>query len=233
MGTHDGELEQIRRRYASRTTLPADRYSRWKPDVLARVHERQLATTALLAANGIHSMAGLDILEVGCGEGANLIEFLQLGADPDRLVGNDLLGDRIERARRLLPDLVRFYPGDASALVLADASFDIVYQSTVFSSILDDALQAHLAAAMWRWLRPGGAVLWYDFTVDNPRNPDVRGVPLTRIRKLFPAGRLTCRRVTLAPPLARAVTRVHPALYTVFNMLPLLRTHVLCWIHKA
>ena len=30
---------------------------------------------------------------------------------------------------------------------------------------------------MWAAVKPGGGVLWYDFTVDNPRNADVRGVP--------------------------------------------------------
>ena len=35
-----------------------------------------------------------------------------------------------------------------------------------------------------------------------------------------------------APPLARAVTRIHPALYRWFNALPLLRTHVLAWVEK-
>ena len=39
-------------------------------------------------------------------------------------------------------------------------------------------------------------------------------------------------RVTLAPPIARAVTRLHPALYTLFNALPPLRTHVLAWLSK-
>ena len=82
-----------------------------------------------------------------------------------------------------------------------------------------------------RWLRPGGAVLWYDFTVNNPRNPDVRGVPLPRVRNLFPQGRPRHRRLTLAPPLARAVTRIHPGLYPV-HALPVLRTHVLAWIDK-
>ena len=36
----------------------------------------------------------------------------------------------------------------------------------------------------------------------------------------------------MAPPLARSVVRLHPGLYTVFNALPLLRTHLLCWIEK-
>ncbi|HEX2009593.1 MAG TPA: SAM-dependent methyltransferase, partial [Roseateles sp.] len=103
---------------------------------------------------------------------------------------------------------------------------------TVFSSILDDGVQQGLADAMWRWLKPGGAVLWYDFIVDNPRNRDVRGVPLARVRQLFPEGRLSSQRLTLAPPLARLVCRAHPAAYTAFNSIPWLRTHVLAVIEK-
>ena len=226
------ELDAIRRRYARRAALPADRYALSKPDVRARVAERRAATKALLAAHGVASLRGLDVIEVGCGSGGNLLEMLEAGAEPARLVGNELLADRLEQARRMLPPAIRLLAGDASTLPLADASFDIVCQFTVFSSILDEALRERLAASMWRWLRPGGAVLWYDFTVDNPRNPDVRGVPLARVRELFPQGRIAHRRVTLAPPLARAVVRVHPSLYGVFNALPLLRTHVLAWIAK-
>lgn len=228
-----GELDAIRERYARRSTLPEARYSRFNPEVLARIHERQRATIAVLRSYGIESLGGLDVLEIGCGSGANLIELLELGAQPERLVGNELLTERLDRARRLLPATVRLLPGDASALPIGEGVFDIVYQSTVFSSILDDALQTRLASAMWRWLRPGGAVLWYDFTYNNPHNPDVRGVPLARIRSLFPAGRIDARRVTLAPPIARRVVRLHPSLYTLFNLLPVLRTHLLCWIGKS
>jgi ubiquinone/menaquinone biosynthesis C-methylase UbiE len=224
--------DAMRERYARRASLPAGRYAPLNAEVQARVHERQRATRVLLARHGVVDLAGRDIVEVGCGSGANLLEWLQFGAEPQRLVGNELLADRLEAARQRLPSALRLHGGDASALPLADASFDIVHQSTVFSSILEDAQQQRLAEAMWRWLRPGGAVLWYDFTVDNPRNPDVRGVPLARVRQLFPQGRIDARRVTLAPPIARAVTRAHPALYTLFNTVPLLRTHVLAWIAK-
>ena len=135
-------------------------------------------------------------------------------------------------ARRVLPGEVVLHAGDALALELPPASFDIVFVSTVFSSLLDDTFQQRLAETMWRWTRPGGGVLWYDFTVDNPRNPDVRGVPLARLRELFPHGRNDARRVTLAPPIARRVVRLHPSLYTAFNTIPWLRTHVLAWIAK-
>ncbi len=105
-------------------------------------------------------------------------------------------------------------------------------QSTVFTSLLDDGFQQRLADTMWRWVKPGGAVLWYDFTVNNPRNPDVRGVPLARVRQLFPQGRIDARRVTLAPPLARAVCRIHSSLYGVLNTVPWLRSHLLAWVGK-
>lgn len=68
-------------------------------------------------------------------------------------------------------------------------------------------------------------------TYDNPRNPDVKGVSLTRIRQLFPDGVVHSIRVTLAP-LSAAVCKLHPTLYTVLNAMPLLRTNLLCWIEK-
>ena len=119
------------------------------------------------------------------------------------------------------------------AVGVAPQSFDVVLQSTVFSSLLDAAFQQQLADSMWHWVRPGGGVLWYDFVYDNPSNPDVRGVPLQRIRELFPHGRVNARRLTLAPPIARRVCGIHPLLYTAFNVLPFLRTHLLCWIEKS
>jgi hypothetical protein len=80
--------------------------------------------------------------------------------------------------------------------------------------------------------KPGGGVLWYDFCYNNPKNRDVRGVPMRRVRELFPESSPIMRRVTLAPPISRVVTRLSSGLYPMLNALPLLRTHALCWIPK-
>ena len=177
-------------------------------------------------------LAALRLLEVGCGSGGNLLELLRLGFRPEHVAGAELLPERLAAARATLPAATVLHGGDATALALEAQSQDIVFVSTVFSSLLDDAFQQRLAETMWRWVRPGGGVLWYDFTVDNPANADVRGVPLARVHELFPQGRVQSERVTLAPPLARRVVRLHPALYTVFNSIPWLRTHRLAWIAK-
>jgi SAM-dependent methyltransferase len=186
----------------------------------------------LLRQHGRRDLGALRLTEVGCGSGGNLLELLRLGFGAAHLTGIELLPERFAQACEALPQALTLMQGDASVAPIAAGSQDLVLQSTVFSSLLDGAFQQQLAAAMWRWLRPGGAVLWYDFTFDNPRNPDVRGVPLARVRELFPEGRIDARRVTLAPPLARMVCTSHPSLYTLLNALPLLRTHLLAWIEK-
>lgn len=226
------ETAAVAARYARRAGLPADRYSLLRPEVWQMVQERQRAMLRLFVQAGLTDLPRLRALEVGCGAGGNLLELLRLGFAPDHLAGAELLPERLAQARAVLPPAVTLHGGDASTLAIAPGSLDIVLQSTVFSSLLDDAFQQQLADAMWRWLAPGGGVLWYDFTVNNPRNPDVRGVPLARVQRLFPMARITHRRVTLAPPLARLLCPLHPSLYTLFNALPVLRTHVLAWIEK-
>ena len=230
------ELIAIADRYARRN--PADeRYSLLRSEVQSMVHERQRAQLSFFANKYCldktwPKLSDLYLIEVGCGNGSNLLELLRFGFSPSKLIGIELLSHLTQAARDHLPDTLKIIDGDARAAPIDDASQDIILVSTVFSSLLDNDFQQQLADALWQWLRPGGAVLWYDFTFNNPRNPDVRGVPLRRVQALFPQGRITSRRITLAPPLARALVRVHPALYGLFNSLPWLRTHILCWIEK-
>ncbi|MEK0417206.1 MAG: hypothetical protein RI949_1212 [Pseudomonadota bacterium] len=226
----DQETQAIEARYARRDA--GDRYSMARPEVWHTVFERQKATLKLLARHGASDLSRLRIVEVGCGAGGNLLEFLRWGCDPGQLSGIELLPDRADHARRVLPSDVKVLTADACVADIAEGSCDLVFQSTVFSSLLDAAYRQRLAQTLWSWVKPGGAVLWYDFVMNNPRNPDVRGVPLREVQSLFPEAQLDAVRVTLAPPLARAVCRLHPSLYTVFNALPALRTHRLVWVGK-
>ena len=220
MSTADDVRAQYERR---KGRVPDDRYSVARNDVFWAVQENDTVTRSMLVEAGLDDFPHMRVLEVGCGTGDNLLRFLRWGFDPVNVVGNELLADRVAAARRRVPSALRIHEGDASELMIEDG-FDLVYQSTVFSSILDPEAQKGLAERMWSLVLPGGAVLSYDFTFDNPRNPDVRKVTIDRLRELFPDGELRSRRVTLAPPLARRVAGsrfVHRSLHAV----PWLRTH--------
>jgi SAM-dependent methyltransferase len=226
-----GDSAEMPARYARRAAL-AGLYDPLRPEVMAARQERQRVLAQLLTQHLRLPRGQARLLEVGCGDGSNLLELLQLGFAPERLQGNELLPERAAAARGRLPATLAVLEGDALALPLPPASLDLVLQSTVFSSLLEADFRLQLASRMWHWLKPGGAVIWYDFTVNNPRNADVQGMPRAELRRLFPAASIDARRVTLAPPLARRAAAVHPALPRLLNLLPLLRTHCLAWIAK-
>lgn len=229
MPDFEAELARIQQAYSTMNVDADQRYARTRADVYLGIQERHRGMIKLLGNRPLHLQK---LLEVGCGDGANLLELIQLGFSPENLTGNDLRPEVLQTAANRLASGVTLLEGDACALDMPAAELDMVLLSTVFSSILDLDLRAHLADCIWAWLKPGGAVLWYDFAVDNPNNQFVRGVSIQMLKKLFPHGHLQMRRVTLAPPIARRVTRWHPGLYTVFNSLPVLRTHRLCLITK-
>lgn len=226
------EAEAVAARYARRDSQSdARRYGLFDPAALQAQQERLRVAVALWRGHGWQGLEGRDLLEVGSGAGGNLLDLLRLGAEPQRVTGLELLAERVAKARAVLPVAVRVIEGDAAQARIPAESQDAVLVFTVFSSLLDASVQQRLAAILWSWVRPGGGVLWYDFAVDNPRNADVHGVSLSRLRALFPQARFQVRRITLAPPLARAAARVHPRGPAWLN-LPPLRTHRLCWLVK-
>jgi len=223
-------LAKIRSAYERRADL-AKRYNPLLPcNVQMNLERARIQTTLIHQWLRGRSLADIDILEIGCGTGDNILNLIALGASPNHIVGNELLESPIRTAKCRLPSAVRFHLGDASRLPESYGPFDLVMQFLVFSSILDDSLLESLASRIWSILRPGGMVLSYDFIIDNPFNPDVRGIPVRKLKKLFPEGQFTAKALTVAPPVARALSH---KLYPFLAILPFLRTHRLCAIRKA
>jgi SAM-dependent methyltransferase len=221
------EAAAIVQRYARRAD--AGHYHLTSPDMLYAVYEYERVLARWLRPL-FNDLTHMRVLEVGCGSGWRLAHWLKLGIQPEHLTGIELLPACAAEARRWLPATVSIITGDATAVDIPPASQDVVCQFTVFSSLLEDRSQEELARTMWSWLRPGGAIVWYDFVYNNPQNPDVRGVPRRRIAQLFPDARsMRTARVTLAPPIARRL----PERCLSWCNLPCLRTHVLAWIQKT
>jgi SAM-dependent methyltransferase len=225
------EEARIETAYARRKLLPS-RNSWFDPGHVLMVQEIEREMLALLARRGFQPLADKRILEIGCGSGHWIREFIKWGARPELVAGMDLLSERIAQARRLSPPAITLTAGSAAALDFPDGHFDIVLQATVFTSILDPALKQKVAAEMLRVLRSDGLMLWYDFRFNNPRNPDVRGIERREIAELFPRCRIELRKITLAPPLARALAPRARFAAALLAVVPWLRTHYLGAIEK-
>lgn len=228
--TEDGdeavaEENRIRTVYAQRrTAIAKGRYSLLHPSNLYRVQQAERELVRELRRDERTPLSECRVLDIGCGAGFWLREFAKLGAAPGNLHGIDLLPDRIESARELSPSGMTFTTGSASDLHYPDASFDLVTQFTVFTSVLDQGLRQRIASEMLRVLKPNGRILWFDFHYDNPSNREVRGVRKGEIPKLFPGCAIRFTRVGLAPPLGNLLGG-SAILYELLCEIPWLCTH--------
>jgi ubiquinone/menaquinone biosynthesis C-methylase UbiE len=209
-----------------------ERYSLFRPGELYMLQRREEETLRLLRRQGLAELRERRILEIGCGRGTRLLDWIRWGMGPDTLVGVDIMAPFINEARNNLPR-AHFAVASGNRLPFRDSEFDIVVQSTVFSSILDPALRHAVADEMVRVTSRQGAILWYDFRYPSPGNPDVRPVAAAEIAALFPGRTVTSHSLTLLPPLARRLAPVSVfACRALEKMFPPLRSHLLAVIRE-
>jgi|HubBroStandDraft_6_1064221.scaffolds.fasta_scaffold79439_2 ubiquinone/menaquinone biosynthesis C-methylase UbiE len=226
--TVSAESDRVRGVYVGRREVsdgPLDLYG------LCMHQERQEILLRFFRELGLASLAGLRILDVGCGSGGQLRRMIDFGAEPANCFGIDLFRKSLAGGRTVNPNL-HFVEGSGEQLPFPSSSFDLAFQFTVFTSVLDAAVRRSMAAEILRVLRPGGHFVWYDFAYSNPRNPNVRGIGRREISELLSGFRLAFRRVTLAPPIGRAAVKFSPSIYRVLNTIPLLRSHYFCFAQK-
>jgi len=225
------EEDRIKAVYGERQD--GNRYSYFNPGYLFLIHGLEKRLLFLLSRYGCEPLGTRKILEIGCGTGHWIREFIKWGARPENLAGIDLLASPIGAARHLCPDAVTVQQGSAANLKFPDASFDLVVQFTVFTSVLDPGMKQQIASEMVRVLKPDGFILWYDFFINNPWNPDVLGVKKREIYRLFPGCGFHLERISLAPPVVRLLAPYSWLACYLLERIPWLRTHYLGVIRKV
>ena len=226
------EEARIQAAYAKRQGEDA-RYSRFDPGYLFMMQEQERRLLIVLKRYNLVPLRTKKVLEIGCGTGSWLREFIKWGARPENMTGVDLLFDRVIEAHRLLPHGVRIQCGNAAKLAFPAGLFDLVLQSTVFTSVLDAGMKQQMASEMLRVMKDDGLILWHDFHVNNPWNPDVRAIKKREISALFPGCRIELQRTMLAPPLARLLAPYSWLACHLLAKIPLLCTHYLGVIRKG
>lgn len=153
------------RRTGRDTLIPSPNIWNW-PDVYARENHSQDSGGAIWAAlREVCPWDGLDVLDVGCGDGYHLPVFAESARS---VVGVEPHSSLVALARRRvagLPD-VRVLRAPAQRLPLPDASVDLVHARTAY--FFGPGCEPGLAQAR-RVLRPGGAIAIVD--LDATRTP--------------------------------------------------------------
>jgi phospholipid N-methyltransferase len=218
------EVDNIKRRYEVRKNKSFND-NKWFVKFLQI--ERELRYFKIISSF-YKELDSRKIMEIGAGSGDNLIALKRFGFRWSNIYANELLDDRVSILEQNLPNS-HIYKGDALELEFEE-HFDIVFQSTLFTSVLDFEFKKKLANKMMKMTKKCGLILWYDFKYNNPNNKDVKGISKTEINRLFPnAKKIKFYNTTLAPPIARRVGK----LYNIINFLfPILRTHIVAVIYK-
>jgi SAM-dependent methyltransferase len=158
-----------------------------------------------LVAQAVAGVSRPEILDAGCGTGANMKRLAAFG----RVTGFDLSWSGLEFARAY--GQTRLVHASALHIPFADATFDLVTSFDVLSA-LDDAMERQALAEASRVIRPRGALI-----VNTAALPALRGQHSVFGREV--------RRAT-RPELRRALTAagfvVERITYTNFSLLPLL-----------
>ncbi len=225
------ERQRIEAEYNRRARNPALKqlYSPLNPDSLFAIQQRERSLMHLLRKHGFLDLSGVQLLDLGCGEGSSILRWLSYGIQPFNCAGVDLLAQRVKVARSRLPSDVSLQRADATQLPFANASFDLITQETVFSSILDSSVKQRVAGEMLRVLRREGIILWYDFWL-NPTNRQTRGIRPAEIRSLFPGCSFSFHRINLAPPIARRLAPFSTLLCEVLERLKIFNSHYMVGI---
>jgi len=228
------ELNRIRTEYDRRAqdAQLQIKYSPFNVTQLFFLQTQERLLLKLLKRYNLYPLSQSMILDVGCGSGSALLNMVGYGATVTKLFGIDLLTGRIQQAKNRQQPL-GLVQADGSRIPFATSIFDLVFQFTVFTSVLDPALKGQIAAEMLRVLKPEGLIIWYDFWPDNPRNPQVKGVKPAEIKRLFPNCTFEFQRTTLAPPLARRVVPLSWLLAELLAKIPWLLSHYFVVIRKA
>lgn len=232
MMADNADLIRMKQEYADRKTRldKTNLYSRYNPAYLYAIQHRERDLLKRLKKNLEGDFSQKTILEIGCGSGGVLLEYLVIGANSNHLFGLDILFDRLNEAQSKIPE-ASILNANGEYIPFKTSSFDLVIQYTAFSSVLNDALKKSMAQEMLRVLAPGGLIIWYDFWL-NPTNNQTKGIKPPEIRRLFPNCHFDFHKITLAPPLARKIVPFSWMLAEFLESLKFLNSHYLVIIRK-
>ena len=193
--------------------------SRWDPENpgnMEMVAELQQVIESLLDNHGVRGQDEKIILDLGCGSGGSFSGLLPSSFR----VSSDLLIWRLLESEELGPSLCN----DGTKLPLKNESVDVVFLSTVLSSV-GKKTGLGMFEEISRVLSKRGILIIYDFRIPNPKNRKTRPIRRRWVKQSLSGFEVSVRSVTVWPQLARRLGEKTDWWYPKLSFFPFFRSH--------
>jgi ubiquinone/menaquinone biosynthesis C-methylase UbiE len=170
-------------------------------------------------------------LDLGAWNGVDTVHLLDMCPEGGTVVALDLLEHPLRKARQLSARL-DCVVAHASSLPFPNDAVDLIYQSTMLSSVLSSVRRTAILGEIRRVLAPGGLFISFDMRYTMPLNRGVRRVSLAELKAFFREWSSKARTTTLLPPLLRRLAPLSETACAALESIPVLRSHLLFGARK-
>lgn len=224
------ELDKLKQVYNERKSLKID-YSFVLPQNYYFVSSREkIFISSLLKYFGT-DYSDLKVLDLGFGSGNDILNLIKAGFKVENISGVEVIEERFQYVKSIIPN-ADLKLNNGFNIPFEDNKFDLVIQSTVFSSILNPESRNKLANEIIRVLKPKGKVFFYDIRFNNPWNKNVIKMDKDEINRIFPNGVKNFNYVTLNPIVVRKIASKSIILCELLEKIPLFCSHYYTVIEK-
>lgn len=224
------ELDKLKQVYNERKSLKID-YSFVLPQNYYLVSSREkIFISSLLKYFGT-DYSDLKVLDLGFGSGNDIFNLIKAGFKVENISGVEVIEERFQYVKSIIPN-ADLKLNNGFNIPFEDNKFDLIIQSTVFSSILNPESRAKLANEMIRVLKPKGKVFFYDIRFNNPWNKNVVKMDKDEINRIFKNEVKRFNAVTLNPILVRKIASGSIILCELLEKVPFFCSHYYTIIEK-
>lgn len=226
----DKELDRLKQVYVDRKDLKIN-YHPALPENYYLINSREkVFVSSLLKCFGTN-FDNVKVLDLGFGYGHDIFTLIKSGFKVENISGVEVIEERFNNLKNIIPN-ANLKLNNGFNIPFDNEEFDLIIQSTVFSSILDKNSRKELANEMIRVLKPKGKIFFYDLKFNNPWNKNVIKMDVNEINDLFPNYNKKFISTTLNPIAVRKIASKSIILCEFLEKVSFLCSHYYTIIEK-
>ncbi len=216
------ELDRLKNVYKERENINS-KYNPVLPENYYLINSREKVFIKSLYKYFGTDFSHLKVLDLGFGSGIDIFTLIKSGFKIENISGVEVIEERFNKMQISIPNLnLKFNSG--FNIPFENENFDLIVQSTVFSSILNSDSRKQLSDEMIRVLKPQGKIFFYDLKYNNPWNKNIIKIDKKEIMRLFDKN-FKSHSVTLNPIVVRKIAKYSIILCEILEKCPLFCSH--------